>query len=316
MRILVTGATGYAGHHISAALRRDGHRVVGLTRDTASVRARRLARVEVQPVQGDIADPEGYRSLLDDVDLVVHTTIDYRNPVDSDRALFRELRDAADRTGRHRHLVYTTGSTVYGKVDAPLLDEATPGNPDHALHFRLQLEKELAASGLPHTVIRPAFMYGGADASTSKTGIWFTDAAQGRAVFYGDQAKSWSWVHVDDLAEAYVLVVARATELDGEVFCIADEQRLTALDTLRACHRRARYDGQIEFRPAVDGPWFDQVSDQDEVMTAAKARRQLGWVPRHTGVLDDLDIYYRTWRHSMTDGGVLGSQLVDEHALA
>ena len=300
MRILVTGATGYAGQHIAAALRRDGHRVRGLTRDAGSPRAQRLVGVEVEPVQGDIADPAGYRSLLDDVDLVVHTTIDYRNPVDSDRALFDELLQAADRTGRHRHLVYTTGSTVYGKVDTPLLDETTPGNPGHALAFRLELEQELAGSGLPYTVIRPAFMYGGSDSSTSKTGIWFTDAARGRAIFFGDPGKSWSWVHVDDLAEAYVLVVARAGELNGEVFCIADEQRLTALDTLKGCLRTAGYHGEIEFRPAADGPWFDQVSDQDEVMTSAKARRQLGWTPRHTGVLDDIDIYYRTWRHSVT----------------
>jgi nucleoside-diphosphate-sugar epimerase len=303
MKILVTGAAGYAGSRIATALRREGHTVVGMTRDTNSPRARALAIAEVQPVVGDIADPGSYQDHLRDVDVVVHTTIDYENPVVSDQRLFAELRASHERDGRHRHLVYTTGCSSYGKVEAAILDENTPGNPDGGLFFRFKLEQELAASGLPHTVLRPGFMYGG-DARTSQLGNWFAAAHAGRTTFYGDRNKSWSWVHVDDLAEAYVTVVARAgqsnlpreEQVDGEIFCLGEEDPPTALEIFTACLRTAGHTGPVSFEPITAAGWLDQAADQNEVMTSAKARRQLGWTPRHGGVLRELATYHRAWR--------------------
>jgi hypothetical protein len=40
------------------------------------------------------------------------------------------------------------------------------------------------------------------------------------------------------------------------------------------------------------------VFDQNEFITSAKARRRLGWMPRHTGILDDLPAYYQAWKHA------------------
>ncbi|MEU2867428.1 NAD-dependent epimerase/dehydratase family protein, partial [Streptomyces mirabilis] len=72
MRILATGATGYIGHRVSAALARAGHTVLGLTRDTTSSAARDLLVNEVEPVKGDFADPDSWRGYLDGTDAVIH----------------------------------------------------------------------------------------------------------------------------------------------------------------------------------------------------------------------------------------------------
>ena len=48
MKILVTGATGYAGFHAAIALRQAGHQVYGLVRDRTKPRAKKLQRYEVQ----------------------------------------------------------------------------------------------------------------------------------------------------------------------------------------------------------------------------------------------------------------------------
>ena len=298
MKILVTGATGYAGIQISAALRRDGHTVLGLTRDADGPRARSLAVAEVTPVNGDISDADSYRPHLDDVDAVVHAVLDMNDPVGSDQRLFAELRAAQNRDGRGRHLVYTGGISSYGKTGKPLMDENTPGDPDSPLHFRMQVEQELAASGLPHTVVRPGFMYGG-EARTSITGQWFADGHAGRAVFYGDPDKRWTWVHVNDLAEAYVAILARAPELNGETFVLGDEQRPRVLEVYTACLRAAGYAGAIEYESAEAGGMLQMAADQDELVTSAKARRRLGWTPRHTGVLDELETYHRAWQSTL-----------------
>ncbi len=87
MEILVTGATGYAGIQISAALRRDSHTVPGPTRAADSPRARSLAGAEIVPATEDVSGADSYRAHLDGVDAVVHAMLDKNDPVGSDQRL-------------------------------------------------------------------------------------------------------------------------------------------------------------------------------------------------------------------------------------
>ncbi|MFE7774594.1 NAD-dependent epimerase/dehydratase family protein [Streptomyces sp. NPDC057445] len=295
MKIFVTGATGYAGSRVSAALSRAGHRVLGLALDASSEAAQALSRSEVTPVQGDFSRPETWRGHLDGVDAVVHLLLDMGDPLGSDQRLFAELTAAQERDGRRRHLVYTTGISSYGRTGLPLMDENTPGNPDGPLAFRFQLEKELAATGLSHTIVRPGFMYGGA-ATTSMTGQWFAAAEAGKPVFHGDTDKRWSWVHVDDLARAYVRILDNPAAVDGETFVIADDQRLRALDLQTSAVRAAGCTAEISLETAEAGGMMQMAADQDELVSSAKARRLLGWTPHHASFTDGADIHYRAWK--------------------
>lgn len=65
------------------------------------------------------------------------------------------------------------------------------------------------APGLRRVVVRPGFMYG-KDGLSSMSGNWFSmgeaAAKSGETItFRGDQDKGWSWVHVSDLADAYLV---------------------------------------------------------------------------------------------------------------
>lgn len=295
MQILVIGATGYAGRRVSAALARAGHTVLGLARDTAARAALDLAVNEVTPVQGDFSKPETWRGHLDGADAVVHLLMDMSDPIGADQCLFAELAAAQERDGRRRHLVFTTGISSYGRTGLPLMDENTPGNPQSPIGFRFTLEQELAHSGLAHTVVRPGFIYGG-PATTSMTGQWFAAAEAGAPVFYGDTAKRWSWVHVDDLADAYVRILDNPAAADGEVYVIADDQRLTALDMQHAAVRAAGYTGEIALESAEAGGMLQMAADQDELVTSGKAHRLLGWRPRHASFTDNPDRHYRAWK--------------------
>lgn len=296
MQILVIGATGYAGRRVSAALARAGHTVLGLSRDPDSPAARDLTANEVTPTEGDFAKPETWRRHLEGTDAVVHLLMDMSDPVGADQRLFAELAAAQERDGRRRHLVYTTGISSYGRTGLPLMDETTPGNPESPISFRFGLEKELAATRLAHTVVRPGFMYGG-PATTSMTGQWFATAEADTPVFYGDTTKRWSWIHVDDLAEAYVRILDNPAAVNGEVFVIADDQRLTALDMQRAAVRAAGYTGEITLDSAAAGGIMQMAADQDELVTSAKAHRLLGWRPRHPSFTDAPERHYRAWKN-------------------
>ena len=293
MQILVTGANGYAGRHVSAALARAGHAVLGLTRDPAN--ARDLFVDEVTPVQGDLAQPGTWRDHLDGTDAVVHLLMDRDDPAGTDRTLFAEIAEAEKRDGRRRHLVYTTGISSYGRTGVALMDENTPGNPESPIGFRFALEGELAASGLAHTVVRPGFLYGG-PATTSITGQWFAMAQAGAPVFYGDVTKRWSFVHVDDLADAYVRILATPSAVDGEVFVVADDQRMTALEVQRVAVRAAGHTGEIALEPAGAGGIMQVAADQDELVSSAKAHRLLGWRPRHVSFTDAPERHFLAWQ--------------------
>ena len=298
MKVLITGATGYAGFHTAIALRQAGHQVWGLTRDDSKPRAKELQKHEVSLAVGDIKHPETYRKHLENSDALIHAMMDFEDPQEADLKLFETLRQVAEATKRDRLFIYTTGCSIYGKRPERIMDETTPANPDHALAFRMDMEQELLAMPISQcrkVILRPGFMYG-LDGKSSITGMWFGMGEKGKAIYRGDRDKGWSWVHVSDLAHAYVKVVQSGMELDGEVFCIANEQRPRCLEVMRACLSAAGYEDEIEFAEPdeddVTSIWFDQ----NEFITSQKARYLMGWIPCHLGVIDEIETYYAAWK--------------------
>jgi len=291
-RVLVTGVSAYAGFHAALGLAAAGHQVVGLARDPHRPRLEVLRMHEIAIAGADIGRPEEYRALLEPSDVVIHAVFDKAQPFATDRALFAALAALPKRPGRR--LVYTTGNSILGKVGVPIVDETVEPNPEHPLAFRRALEREALALEIGVVVLRPGIMYGD-DCYNSQLAEWFEMAAAGRPFFPGDREKGWSWIHIDDLSDAYRRAVEADRSIDGEVFFIADEQRPRSVEVMRRALEVAGYAGEPRFVPIEPGDrraWFDQ----NEFVTSAKARRLLGWSPRHTSVLDGLPGAYAAWK--------------------
>jgi nucleoside-diphosphate-sugar epimerase len=295
MHILITGVSGYAGYHAALRLAAAGHAVTGLVRNPGTPRLEVLRAHEIAIATGDVAEPDGYRTLLERSDVIIHTMLDKKRPLETDRTLFAALATLPEHAGARRRFIYTTGCSIFGKAGVRVMDETTEPNPEHALAFRRTLEIEALALPLSVVVLRPGFMYGN-DGYNSQSTDWFEMAESGDAVFRGDRDKGWSWIHIDDLAEAYRLVAEADKRVDGEVFCLADEGQPRCLEVMRGCLAAAGYTGEIRFEGPLKGhnasTWFDQ----DEFITSEKARRILNWVPRRPGVLDALPAAYAAWR--------------------
>ena len=127
MKILVTGATGYAGFHAAIALRQAGHQVYALVRDGSKPRAKELQSYEVQLAIGDIKQPESYRKYLENSDVLIHAMMDFQDPQEADLKLFETLRQVAEASPQNRLFIYTTGCSIYGKRPERVMDETTPG---------------------------------------------------------------------------------------------------------------------------------------------------------------------------------------------
>ena len=298
MKILVTGATGYAGFHAAIAFRNAGHQVYGLVRDHTKSRAMELQRQEVNLAIGDIQKPDTYRKYIQNSDAIVHAMMDFKDPQGADLALFDTFQEVAETSLRKGVFIYTTGCSIYGKRPERVMDETTPANPQHILAFRMELEQKLFAMPIANcrkVVLRPGFMYG-LDALSSVSGQWFQMGEQGKAIYRGDPEKGWSWVHINDLAKAYVRAAESGAAINGEIFCIADEQRPKCVEVMKACLQAAGYEGEIEFAPPQEDDLTSTWFNQNEFITSRKAYRLLAWSPRHTGILDGIETYYASWK--------------------
>jgi nucleoside-diphosphate-sugar epimerase len=295
MKVLVTGATGFLGSNVAKTVRRSGHQVYALVRNEKSAIVKDLIQHEVAIVKGDLQNPDTYMSAIEKADVIIHTVLDFANPVGTDKMFLETLSKVAKKDSRNRTLIYTTGCSIYGKVPELIMDENTEGNPQSPLSFRMGLEKEvMQLEGYRKIILRPGFFYG-KNALSGMSADWFEAGKSGNATYFGDTEKGWSWVHIDDLADAYVKVIEAGAKVADEIFCIADEQRLKCLDVFTACVRAAGYTGDIKKAAMPANDWFGNASDQNEFVTSHKANAILNWYPKHTGLLDEIDMYYKAW---------------------
>jgi nucleoside-diphosphate-sugar epimerase len=297
MRAFILGASGYAGFYAALRLAACGHTVVGLVRNPAQPRLNILRMREVMLVSGDASKPETYRDELQRSDVVIHAMLDKKNLRETDRTLFKTLQETAPSNGKRRRLIYTTGCSIFGPLPGVHeIDEHTEPNPEHPLSFRRELEREaLAIPGVATTVLRPGFMFGN-DGYNSVASDWFEMAANGDPVFRGDRERGWSWIHIDDLAEAYRLVVDADRGVEDEIFCLADELRPKCVDVMRACLEAAGYAGELPFEGPKKGDNISTWFNQNEFVSSAKARRVLGWSTRHPGILQAAPAAYASWK--------------------
>jgi nucleoside-diphosphate-sugar epimerase len=298
MKVLVTGATGFLGSNVAKTVRRSGHQVSALVRNEKSPIVKDLIQHEVTIVKGDLQNPDSYRAAIEKADVIIHTVLDFANPVGTDKMFLATLSQVAKNDSKKRTLIYTTGCSIYGKVPELIMDENTAGNPQSPLSFRMMLEKEvMQLEGYRKIIFRPGFFYG-KNASSGMSSEWFEAGKSGNPIYYGDTEKGWSWVHIDDLSDAYVKVIEAGAKVADEIFCIADEQRLKCLDVFTACVRAAGYKGAIKKAPMPADNWFGNASDQNEFVTSHKANAILNWYPKHIGILDEIDAYYKAWESS------------------
>jgi len=230
VRVALTGATGYTGGRLLAALVQRGDIVSALVRPTsAGPRA-----VGARWVEGDLLDTRALDRLVEGAEAVVHAAAVYRTAGHPD-AYYREvnvagtegLLEAAARAGVRR-FVHTSTVGVHGDIETPPADEAAPIRPGD-IYQATKAEAEARAldfhrrRGLPVTVVRPGAIYGPGETRLLKL---FRAIARGRYAIVGSGRAYYHPVYIDDLVAGFLLALERQ-EAVGEAFIVAGPRYVT-----------------------------------------------------------------------------------------
>ena len=279
MRVLVLGGTGTIGGAVVPALRGRGHEVLALARSEAS--ASRLAAAGAMPVRGDICAPEAWSGHLAKADAVVHAAATFEDDMAAtDRRLVEALL-AGMRPGAR--LIYTGGCWLFGATGhRAAADETAAFDPPPDFAWMVEAaHRVLAAPGVDAIVVHPAMVF------ARDAGVFARFAEEARSGgpirVVGSEAVRWPLVHRDDLAQLYVLALEKGRP--------SDSYNGTAIEGLAVgeiARAIARRHGNSEVPSVISvaeivaelGGWAAGYG-LDQRMSGAKARRDLGWAPRH-----------------------------------
>ena len=209
----LTGATGYIGGSVAAALVKNGHEVKGLVRTKEN--AARLAERGVIPVLGDLDDSDLLAAEARASDGVINTAnADHSGAA---AALIAGLE------GSNKPLVHTSGSSIVGDDARGMFrsDKIFDDNTPLIVHPMKQARRDIdlmvlkaAERGIRSAVICPSLIYGlGQGVNQNSVQIPFLVAEarkSGRVQIAGAGLNTWSNVHIDDVVDLFLRALSNA----------------------------------------------------------------------------------------------------------
>jgi nucleoside-diphosphate-sugar epimerase len=303
MKILVAGATGAMGKQLLPRLVADGHYVVGITRSDAKLGL--IRALGATGVVGDVLDPDDVARMVAQVEpeVIIHqlTALDDR-PFDTrhfDRTfhdtnrLRTEATDhllAAGRAvGVKRFIAQSYAGWPFERTGGPVKSEDDPLDPAPPKAMRESFEAilhvERAVTGADWTegiVLRYGGFYGPGTSLSPEGGPQVQLLRERKYPVVGDGGGVWSFVHIEDAAEATVAAVKHGRR---GVYNIVDDDPAPVAEWLPAAakavgapapRRVPRWMGRL-FAGEAGAIMMTEVRGASN----DKAKRELGWRPRH-----------------------------------
>ncbi len=297
--VLVTGATGLLGSHLTERLVDAGAAVVALVRDDVPPTpvfgpvASRIAQVH-----GDVRDQALLERALGEYEvasvfhLAAQTQVEVAtsNPVSTLDTNIRgtwTLLEAVRRSPRVRQVVVASSDKAYGSQpvlpyteDMPLL-AVSPYDVSKACADMLTMSYH-AVFGVPACVTRCGNLFGGGDMNWSRLvpGTIRSLLRSERPIIRSDGTPKRDYLYVVDGALAYLdLVEAMGDDeaLAGQAFNFSTEEPVGALELVGLIRDVV---GRTDLDPDVRATATHEIPNQS--LDAGKARRLLGWKPRWT----------------------------------
>lgn len=219
MKIFVTGATGFVGHHVAKALAAEGADLRLLTRKSSNLA--NLEGIKGETVVGDLLAPENLRTAIAGCDAVVHVAADYRLWIPDPAAMYKanvdgtyELLRLAREAGVKRFVYTSSVATMHFRTDGIVINEDTPvALSDMVGHYKrskflAEQEAIKAADNSQQVIIlNPTTPIGPNDRKPTPTGRIFVDFLNKKFPAYVDTGLN--LVDVGEVARTHVLALTK-----------------------------------------------------------------------------------------------------------
>lgn len=306
-RVLVTGANGFVGSHLTEALLERGYQVRCAVRRTSDLTF--IRDLPVEWAYSDLRQPNGLAQVCEEVDLVCHCAALTRA---LDEATFLEVNAAGtDRLARAcleanpglERFLYVSSAAAAGPSQDPedFLDESRPLQPItwYGKSKAAAEERLRALNGrLPLTIVRPAAVFGPRDRDFF---AYFEMVRYGFSLHLGRSPRLYSLIYIHDLIDV-IISALEAKAAEGEIFFASSYvysyselaegiaramgkeplQITLPLAVLGPISLWARIQGQVTGKPALLND--QRVIDLRQpywLCSGEKVRRHLGFAPQY-----------------------------------
>jgi UDP-glucose 4-epimerase len=311
-RVLVTGGAGLIGSHLAGLLLGAGVHELRVIDNLSRGRRSALAKAEsagrVQFLQGDIGDRALLAEACRGADFLFHlAAIRLTQCAEQPRLALEVMVDGtynvleAAIAGKVKRVIAASSASVYGMADRfPTAEDHHPYNNDTLYGAAKTFNEGLLASframyGLDYVALRPFNVYGpGMDTEGAYTEVlvrWMREIANGRApVIFGDGRQTMDFIHVGDVARAFLL--AATADTPGEVFNVASGIETSLNDLARALITAMGSSVQASYAPARRvSPVRRRLAD------TARAKERLGFTAE-VSLAEGLRDLVAWWRSS------------------
>jgi NAD dependent epimerase/dehydratase len=298
LKVLVTGADGFIGSHLTEALTRLGYQVRAFVQYNSFNswgwldECDRDVAGQFEVFAGDIRDPNGVKESMLGCDAVLHLAaliaipFSYHSPdtyVETNVKGTLNVLQAARSLGVQR-LIHTSTSEVYGTARFVPITEEHPlqgQSPYSATKIAAdQLAYSFYASfGLPVIIARPFNTYGPRQSARAVIPTIITQIANGmRQIKLGATSPTRDFNYVQDTVAGFIAALAAEGGL-GEVVNFGSNFEISIGDTARAIAEVMKADIEI----VADEARLRPVKSEVERLWAdnAKARELFGWQPAY-----------------------------------
>jgi len=300
-RVLVTGAGGFIGSHLTELLAAAGAEVRAFVRYTSRGDHGWLEQVApetaeaIEVFRGDLANPEAVRSAVSGCEVVFHLgalipiPYSYRHPREFVTANVEGTLNVleAAREQELERIVHTSTSEVYGTAQRVPIDEEHPLHPQSPYAATKVAADQLALSyqrsfETPVVIVRPFNTYGPRQSARAVIPTIVAQALARDVVELGSTDPTRDFLYVEDTA-AGMVACAEAAGVEGEVVNLGTGGEISVGELAERILREVGRDVTL----SVDADRLRPPDSEVERLVAdtSKARRLLAWEP--TVELDD-----------------------------
>ncbi len=296
-QVLITGAGGFIGSHLTEQLIKSGAKVRVFLRYTSNKRINLLSKLDNKLLSkidfyfGDLKDYESVKNSLDKVDIVYHlgaligVPYSFVHPQDvfinNTQATLNIL--TASKKLEIPRIIITSTSEVYGTAQYIPIDEKHPLNPQSPYAASKVASDSVALSfyyayNLPLTIIRPFNTYGPRQSLRAVIPTIISQLLINNKIKLGRVDTKRDFTYVKDTVQGFVKAGISSRGY-GEVINLGSEENISIKEIVKIVGEILDKKVDIETDKKRFRPGKSEVLNL--LASAAKAKEIFGWKPKY-----------------------------------